>query len=121
MASFRAHIAPDEQAIQGPNRQHGGKRVDQSARTRKAGTGEEPRTESSPQIVQISAEDDGRSVVQPFERVTRKKSLQLERSFGTCEAQMQIVEHDCSRVSPKAHARARLQRSALFASSYREV
>src|SRR5688500_16117715 len=117
----RTQVAPKKQTVQRANRQDRREGVDQAPGAGKARRLQVARAERSPAVVKSAPEHDLRSMVQATKRVAREEALELERTLGTRESEMEIVQDHGAHVLLESNARARLQGAALLARTDGEI
>lgn len=115
------NVAAHEETIQGSYRKGGRKRALEGASSTEPAGHEESRPERSPDIVEVTPDDDGGVLVEAAKRLTREEPLELQSPLGPCEAEVHVVEHDGSRGSLGADTRMRLENAALLLRTNREI
>lgn len=111
----QVQAASKVQAIEWAQRVSGGEGVAQGTRSRQPRRGEMFRAETSPQIVQITADDHRRCRGDALEWTARDEASQLFVAFTPRQAEVQVVNDDASRVAVPAASNLCLQHAALLA------
>jgi hypothetical protein len=114
MAVTEAQIAAQEERIERPHGQHGRESVDERSCAVKPRRDEEPSPERSPDIVEVTAYDDGRSVMESLEWLAAEKASELFGALGPGEAEVQVVDDDDPGVLAHADPQPSLQGAPLF-------
>ena len=89
----RMHVAAEEESVERPHRQGRRERVDDWPGAPESLRREESGAEARPDVVEVAADDDGRSCMQASKGFRLQKARNLELSLRAHEAQVQIVDH----------------------------
>ncbi len=114
-------IPAQEECVKRAHGEYRGERIETFAGSHEARGSEKSLPERTPEIVHITAHDDGSVKVQTRKRVARKKSFKLFGPLGPNQPQVEIKNYEATNVVIVTNVCARAYCSPLLMSTYREI